>query len=90
MTTKASPFRHFCQGKNDTSPIPSQERWRQERSYVISTEGAAATERRNLLDKMHRSQIPPLASLGRDDKRGAAAQARKGRAAKAASLIYLT
>ena len=69
MTTKASPFRHFCQSKNATSPIATQ-RWRQERSYVISTEEAAATERRNLLYKGVGSQIPPLAALGRDDKRG--------------------
>ena len=41
---------------------------------VISTEEAAATEWRNLLGKMRRSQIPPLASLGRDDKRGGAAR----------------
>ena len=43
-------------------------------SLVISTEEANATERRNLLYMQVGSQIPPLASLGRDDKRGRAAR----------------
>ena len=62
-------------------------RWRQEGSFVISTEEANATERRNLLCKRHRSQIPPLASLGRDDKRGRAARSIDKRERRAAEGV---
>ena len=79
------PFRHGQPAARATSPIWHSQtvEARVERlshlryatvearvSLVISTEEAAATEWRNLLYKGVGSQIPPLASLGRDDKRG--------------------
>ena len=79
---RTTPSVILPRGQNATSPIATQ-RWRQgfplsfrprkrkrPLSRVISTEEAKATERRNLLDKQVGSQIPPLASLGRDDKKG--------------------